>query len=107
VGIGFQAKAIGFSDDLVGMEGRCIWTDEHGDKIYSELKGEWVGTGKRITGTFLGGTGRFAGIVGKYSFQWEYVIETDDGSVSGRAVDLKGSARFGPTSTPPAGEQSK
>jgi hypothetical protein len=107
VGIGFQAKAIGFSDDFAGMQGRCVWTDEHGDKIYSELKGEWVGTGKHIAGNFLGGTGRFADITGEYSFQWKYVIESDDGSVSGRAMDLKGSAKFGLKSTLPGGEQSK
>ena len=54
-----------------------------------------MGTGNRIVGTFLGGTGRFAGITGEYSFQWEYVVESEDGAVSGRAVDLKGRARFG------------
>ena len=87
LGVGFRAKAIGFSDNLVGMQGRCVWTDEHGDKVYSELKGEWVGTGNRIAGTFLGGTGRFAGVTGEYSFQWEYVLESEDGAVSGRAVE--------------------
>jgi hypothetical protein len=107
LGVGFQAKAIGFSDDVAGMQGRCVWTDERGDKIYSDLKGEWVGTGNHITGTFVGGSGRFAGANGEYSFQWEYVIESDDGSVSGRAVNLKGSARFGPTPVPQAGEPSR
>jgi hypothetical protein len=33
MGEGFRAKAIGFSDNLVGMQGRCVWTDEHGDKV--------------------------------------------------------------------------
>ena len=79
------------------MQGRCVWTDERGDKVYSELKGELVGTGKRIVGTFLEGTGRFAGVTGEYSFQWQYVVESEDGAVSGRAVDLKGRARFGST----------
>jgi hypothetical protein len=107
MGAGFRAKAIGFSDNLVGMQGRCVWTDERGDKVYSELKGEWVGTGNRIVGTFLGGTGRFAGITGEYSFQWEYVLESEDGAVSGRAVNLKGRARFGPTAAAPGGEQGR
>ena len=93
LGVGFRAKAIGFSDTLVGMQGRSVWTDEHGDKVYSELKGEWVGTGNRIAGTFLGGTGRFAGITGEYSFQWEYVVETEDGAVSGRAAALSNQSR--------------
>ncbi len=107
MGVGFRAEAIGFSDNLVGMQGRCVWTDERGEKVYSELKGEWVGTGRRVVGTFLGGTGRFAGITGEYSFQWEYVIESEDGAVSGRAVNLKGRTRFGSTAAAPGGEQSK
>ena len=107
LGIGFRAKAVGFSDNLAGMQGRCVWTDERGDEVYSELKGEWVGTGKSIVGTFLGGTGRFAGITGEYSFQWEYVVESEDGAVSGRAVNLQGRARFGSTSAVPGGAQSK
>ena len=107
LGVGFRAEAIGFSDNLAGMQGRCVWTDEHGDKVYSELKGEWVGTGNRIAGTFLGGTGRFSGITGEYSFQWEYVIEAEDGSVSGRAVNLKGRARLGSEAEPSGGEEPK
>jgi hypothetical protein len=104
MGVGFRAKAIGFSDNLVGMQGRCVWTDEHGDRVYSELKGEWVGTGNHIVGTFLGGTGRFIGITGEYSFQWEYVVESEDGAVSGRAVNLVGTARFGSTPAAASGE---
>jgi hypothetical protein len=107
LGVGFRAKAIGFSDNLVGMQGRCVWTDERGDKVYSELKGEWVGTGNRITGTFLGGTGRFSGITGEYSFQWEYVVESEDGAVGGRAVNLKGRAKFGSVAATLGGEQTK
>ena len=78
------------------MQGRCVWTDERGDKVYSELKGEFVATGNHIVGTFLGGTGRYAGVTGEYSFQWQFIVESEDGTVSGRAVDLKGRARIGP-----------
>jgi len=107
LGVGFRAKAIGFSDNLAGMQGRCVWTNEKGDQVYSELKGQWVGTGNRIVGIFLGGTGPFTGITGEYSFQWQYVIESEDGAVSGRAVNLKGWARFGSTAAAPYGEQPK
>ena len=103
LGVGFQAKVIGFSDSLAGMQGRCVWTDERGDKVFSELKGE----GNRIVGTFLGGTGRFAGVTGEYSFQWAYLVESEDSAVSGRAVNLKGKARFGPGASTPEGEQPK
>ena len=92
--VGFRAQAIGFSDSRAGMQGRCVWTDEHGYMVYSELKGEAVGSGNRITGRFIGGTGRYAGVTGEYTFQWQYVIDTEDGAVSGRVVDLKGRARL-------------
>ena len=85
------------------MQGRCVWTDERGDMVYSELKGQAVGSGNHIVGTFVGGTGRYAGVTGDYSFQWQYVVDTEDGAVSGRVVDLKGRARFGQASTAPAG----
>ncbi len=93
--VGFRAQAIGFSDSRTGMQGRCVWTDERGEMVYSELKGEFIGTGNRIIGTFIGGTGRYVGMTGEYTFRWQYVIDTEDGAVSGRVVDFKGRARFG------------
>jgi hypothetical protein len=105
IGVGFRSNAIGFSDSVTGMQGRSVWTDQNGDKVYSELKGEMVGTSNRITGTFLGGTGHFAGVTGEYSFQWEYVIESDDGTLSGRSVDLKGRAKLDSSAVPPTGRE--
>ena len=90
---GFRAQAIGFSDGA-GLVGRCIWTDERGDKVFSEIKGGSLGAGNRIEGTFVGGTGRFEGVSGEYTLQWQYVLESDDGAIGGRAVGLKGRARI-------------
>jgi hypothetical protein len=90
LGYGFQAEAIGISDTVTGGIGRCVWTDERGDKIFSELKGEPLGTGSRVAGTITGGTGRWAGLTGEYELRWQYVLESDDGTISGRAVGLKG-----------------
>ena len=101
--VGFKAQAIGFSDSRTGMQGRCIWTDERGDMVYSELTGEAVGSGNHIVGRFIGGTGRYASVTGDYSFQWQYVVDTEDGAVSGRVVDLKGRARLSQADTAPAG----
>ena len=101
--VGFRAQAIGFSDSRAGMQGRCVWTDERGDMVYSELKGEAVGSGNRIAGTFVGGTGRYAGVTGDYTFQWQYVVDAEDGAVSGRVVDFKGRARLGQAATASAG----
>ena len=44
-----------------------------------------------------------AGMTGDYTFQWQYVVDAEDGEVSGRVVDLKGRARFGQAATAPAG----
>jgi hypothetical protein len=105
--VGFKAQAIGFSDSHAGMQGRCVWTDERGDMVYSELRGEAVGSGNRIVGTFVGGTGRYTGVTGDYTFQWQYVVDAEDGAVSGRVVDLKGRARFGQAAPVPAGGSSR
>jgi len=97
--VGVRAQAIGFSDSRTGMQGRSVWTDERGDMVYSELSGEFVGTGHHIVGTFIGGTGRYIGVTGDYSFQWQYVVDSEDGAVSGRVVDFKGRARLGQSAT--------
>lgn len=101
--VGFRARAIGFSDSRAGMQGRCVWTDERGEMVYSELKGEFVGTGNHIVGRFIGGTGRYRGVTGDYSFQWQYVIDTEDGAVSGRTVNFKGRARLSEANRASAG----
>ena len=101
--VGFRAQAIGFSDTLSGMQGRSVWTDEHGDMVYSDLRGEWVGSGNHIVGRFIGGTGRYAGVTGDYSFQWQYVVDAEDGAVNGRVVDLKGRARLDHAAAPVTG----
>jgi hypothetical protein len=106
LGVGFRAQVIGLSDNLSGMQGRCVWTDERGDEVYSDIKGEAVGPGGRITGTFVGGTGRYAGVTGEYAFHWQYVIDSEGDEVSGRTVDLKGRARFGSAAAAPAGQRS-
>jgi len=94
-GIGFRAEAIVFNDTATGMVGRAVWTDERGDQAYSELRGEGTSTGSRIVGTFLGGTGRYAGATGTYEFTWRFVLEAEDGTVQGQSMGLKGKVRAG------------
>jgi len=94
VNAGFKGDIIGFADSRSGMQGRCTWTDERGDKVFSELHSETIGTGQPIAGRFIGGTGRYAGATGEYSFKWQRLTETGDGKVSGRVVDLKGWIRL-------------
>jgi hypothetical protein len=95
-GVGFHSEVIGLVDSATGFQGRSVWTDEHGDQVFSELQGEGTAEKNRITGTILSGTGRYAAATGSYEFSWQSVIEADDGSIQGRAVDLKGRVRRGP-----------
>jgi hypothetical protein len=95
LGVGFQARAITFSDSQTGGLGRAVWIDERGDEIFSELSGGPLASGRRIAGTITGGTGRWVGVMGAYELGWQFVIETEEGVVQGRAVDLKGRARLG------------
>jgi hypothetical protein len=94
-GAGFRAEVIALVDSAVGLNGRSVWTDENGDQVFSELTGEGTAAQNRITGTILGGTGRYAGATGSYEFSWRFVIEAEDGSIQGSSVGLKGRVRPG------------
>lgn len=88
---GFRAEAFVLNDSQTGFMGRAKWTDEKGDEVYSELSaGDVAGT---IAGRIVGGTGRFAGVEGEYSFGWQFMIESEDGGVQGRTTGLKGRVR--------------
>lgn len=93
---GFRCEVVGFDDGAGLSVGSCVWTDERGDKIFSDIKGDSVAKGKRITGTVTGGTGRYAGLSGEYAFVWQYVVQGEEGTFQGRAVGLKGRVRRGP-----------
>jgi len=91
--VGFRAEAIVFNDSSTGIIGRAVWTDEHGDQAFSELQGSGTRTDNKIVGTFVGGTGRYAGATGTYEFSWRFVLESDDGNMQGESVGLKGRVR--------------
>jgi hypothetical protein len=91
--VGFRSEAIVFNDTVTGMVGRAVWTDEHGDQAYSELRGEGTASNNKITGSFIGGTGRYAGAAGGYEFSWRFVLENEDGGVQGQSLGLKGRIR--------------
>lgn len=90
---GFRSEAIVFNDSDSGLIGRAAWTDENGDEAYSELRGEGTADNNKITGTFVGGTGRYAGVAGNYEFSWRFVLEGEDGAVQGQSMGLKGRVR--------------
>jgi len=90
---GFQGTAIGFDDGEGLSAGRAVWTDEHGDQIWSRISTETLGTGKHVTGIITGGSGRYAGVQGDYSFTWQYVVSPIPGEVQGRSSGLTGHVR--------------
>lgn len=90
---GFQGRLIGFDDGRGESAGRAVWTDGHGDRIFSRLRGERLEAGKRLAGTITGGTGRYAGITGEYTFSWQYMIPGEDGTFEVRAGNLSGRFR--------------
>jgi hypothetical protein len=91
----FRSEVVGFEDGAGLTVLRGVWTDDHGDRIFSALRGETVASGRRIAATITGGTGRYAGITGEYSFEWRYVVEAEAGTISGRAIGLRGRYRLG------------
>ena len=101
-GVGFRSEAIALVDSAAGLVGRSVWTDERGDQVFSELQGEGTAARNHITGTILGGTGRYARAEGSYEFSWQFVLEAEDGAVQGRAVELKGRVRSGRAAGDPA-----
>ena len=103
-GIGFRAEVIVLNDSATGMVGRSVWTDDRGDQVFSELRGDGTATGSRIVGTFVGGTWRYTGAMGTYEFSWRFVLEAEDGTVQGQSTGLKGRVRVSaPQATPGAG----
>jgi len=102
--VGFLAEALVLNDSATGMVGRAVWTDDRGDQVFSELRGESTATGNRVAGSFLGGTGRYAGAAGSYEFSWRFVLDSEDGAVQGQSMGLKGRVRVGlPPSAPDKG----
>ncbi len=92
LGRGYLVEIIGF-DDGATLVGRTALTDEHGDRIYSTIKAAPSGGGRRGTATITGGSGRYAGAEGSYTFSWEYVVDAGDGEISIRAGNLEGRIR--------------
>jgi hypothetical protein len=96
-GVGFRSQVIALVDSETGLTGRSVWTDERGEQVFSELQGQGAADRNHITGKFLGGTGRYAGATGWYEFSWEWVMEAEDGTIQGRAIELKGRVLPSPT----------
>jgi len=95
LGRGFHGEFIGYDDAGDRRAGRWVWTDDRGDRIYGELSGEPMATGRRFTAIITGGSGRYSGITGDFAFTWQYVVSPESGVIAGRTTGLQGLARFG------------
>ena len=93
--VGFRAEAIVLNDSATGMVGRAVWTDDLGNEVYSEMRGDGSATGNRVVGSFLGGTGPYTGATGTYEFSWKFMIENESGAVQGQSIGFKGRVRVG------------
>jgi len=102
-GVGFRSEAIVFNDSATGLIGRAVWTDENGDSAYSELRGEGTADNNKITGAFVGGSGRYAAVAGNYEFSWRFVLQGEDGVVQGQSMGLKGRVRVNSPGGPATG----
>ena len=91
---------IGFDDGGTVLVGRAVFTDERGDKVFATLKAQPLGAGRTAAGTITGGTGRWAGLEGDFTFSWKFVVEAGDGDFQAMTVNVEGRARRG--SPPPA-----
>jgi hypothetical protein len=94
----YWSECIGLADSITGVVGRCTWKDLDGPEIYLTIQSDKLQQGSQVTGTIVGGSGKFAGISGDLSFNWSSVItQTDaDGSVNvtGQTRNLAGSYRL-------------
>ena len=96
IGRGFFGEVIGFDDGGTLLVGRAVFTDAQGDKVFATLKAQPLGTGRTAAGTITGGTGRWAGLEGDFTFSWKFVVEAGDDEFQAMAVNVEGRARRAP-----------
>jgi len=87
----FWAECVGLSDSTAGSSVRCVWRSLKGEKAYSVLSGQPLKKGVRVTGEFVGGTGRLKGLAGTFTFTWSSTFTDKDQDIfTGQTKDLTG-----------------
>jgi len=87
----FETECVAFADESQGGVGRCVWESTDGDLIYVETSSSGMGGLGRSRGKFVGGTGRFDGITGGFSFEWNYNVSGwEDASFDGYTLAMTG-----------------
>lgn len=100
VGRGFFGELIGYDDGGTLLVGRAVFTDEKGEKVFATLKAQPLGTGRTAAATITGGTGRWAGLEGEFTFAWKVVVESGEDDFDAMTLNVEGRARRAPPKTP-------
>jgi hypothetical protein len=66
--VDLASRCLVFWDSATGGTARCRWRHPSGDEIFSEVEGGLLAQGAPVSGRFVGGTGRYAGISGEFRF---------------------------------------
>ena len=90
------SECAGLWDAQTGSATRCVWRDPGGeDAAYCLLEGRLVEEGVRVTGQFVGGTGKLKGLSGNLSFTWTSVFrDPADHILTGHTENLSGSYKL-------------
>ena len=107
LGRGFFGELIGFDDGGTLLSGRAIFTDEKGDKVFAVLKAQPLGAGRTATAAITGGTGRWAGLEGDFTFAWKFVVASEDDAFDALALNVEGRVRRPPPKAAPHAEAPK
>lgn len=102
LGRGFFGEVVGFDDGETLLVGRAVFTDSLGEKVFATLKAQPLGANRTATATITGGTGRWAGLEGEFTFSWRFVVETGEEDFDAFAVNLEGRARKAAQGSAPA-----
>lgn len=102
LGRGFYGEVIGFDDGRALLVGRAVLTDAEGDRIFAILKAQPLGAGRTAAATITGGTGRWAGLEGEFTFSWKFVVGAGDEEFQAMAVNVEGRARRASPAPAPA-----
>ena len=91
----FWGECVGLRDTVSGSQVRCVWRSLKGDRAYSVLSGQPLKEDVKVTGEFVGGTGKLKGLAGMFSFTWTSTFtDQDQGMFTGHTTDLTGSYRI-------------
>ena len=91
---GFRGEALVYGDGREVGVGTLVLTDDHGDQVFCSLVGDATREGAQVRATIRGGSGRYEGVEGDFTFLWRFLVKTSEGEVSGFAEKVEGRFRL-------------